>query len=95
MDIQRYWYDISVPWLPGIRAITLYPLCLYLGDAIDAPCTRAHEHYHRQEALRYGVILWYLWYVVLAVFNIGKPADQHPMEREAYRLSRECEAQGQ
>jgi hypothetical protein len=86
--------ELKVPWLPGgIRAITLWPVILYRADVYGNRCIQLHEHYHWRQALRWGVVPWYVAYLVLAVLWIGRPIDRHPLEREAYKLQRECEAQ--
>lgn len=85
--------EIVVPWLPGILAITLWPIIAY-RKGHKTKCLQVHEHYHWKQATRWLVVPWYLAYLVLALVNIGKPADQHLMEVEAYRLQRECEVQG-
>ena len=86
--------EMHVPWLPGhILAVTLWPFILYRAWS---PCTRVHEHYHWHQARRWGVIPWYIVYLTIGLFYVGKPASDHPMEREAYRLQRGCEdAMGQ
>jgi len=86
--------ELTVPWLPGgIRAVTLWPLVLYLRGYEDDPCVRLHEEYHWRQALRWGVVPWYAAYLLVGIFYIGKPAPRHPMEREAYRIERECRRQ--
>ena len=78
--------------LARIRAITLFPMILYVSTEVKAnPCIRAHELYHFNQALRWGVLPFYAVYLVLAIFNIGKPASRHPMERTPYRIQRDCE----
>lgn len=83
--------DINVRWLPGIRAITLWPFCLYAPSAWTDDCTHVHEYYHWHDALKWGVVPWYAAYLILAIKNIGKSQREHPMEREAYRLSDACD----
>ena len=81
--------ELNVPWLPfGTCAVTLWPFILY---RVRTPCLEVHEHYHWRQMRRWGVIPWYIVYLLIGIFYIGKPADKHPMEREAYRLQRECE----
>lgn len=81
--------EISVPWLPGgIRAITLWPFILYRERT---PCIEVHERYHWHQAARWFVLPWYIAYLAIGLFYIGRPADEHPLEREGYRLQRECE----
>lgn len=76
----------------GIRAITLWPCILYVSQEVKADlCIRAHEMYHWHQALRWGILPWYVAYLVIGLFYIGKPANAHPLEREAYRIQRECE----
>ena len=51
----------------------------------------AHEFVHVLQQKRFGwhgFLARYLW---ASLWNIGKPVDQHPYEREAYALSRQVE----
>ena len=85
--------EITVSRLPfGAGAITLWPFILYLPHAYADPCIRAHEHYHWRQALRWGVVLWYVTYLVLKPFYMGRPAEEHPLERPAYAVERKCRA---
>lgn len=84
-----------MPWLPfGALAMTLWPFVLYRRGH-HTHCIWMHEMAHFRDQGRWGV-LWpvvyglpYLfWNVVMLVRH--KPADWHPMEREAYNIEREC-----
>ena len=77
--------DIIVPKLPGkIAAITLWPFVVYRRGHETDYALRQHELYHWQEALRWGVVPWYLTYIALLPFYGG--GKNHPLEREAYAL---------
>ena len=83
--------EIVVPWLPGrIKAITLWPLILYKKGHYTR-CVKLHEYYHWRQVQEWGVIPWYLVYLLLGVFYAGKPAREHPLERAAYQLEDACE----
>lgn len=72
-----------VRWLPfGIVAITLWPFIIYAPKAVQS--TRVHELYHWFQIERWRVAPWYIWYLMLALLVIGKPANYHPLERGAY-----------
>jgi hypothetical protein len=72
-----------------VDAITLWPFILYRKGHRDNLPLRCHEHYHWREALRWGVLPWYLAYLA---FYFRKPSDRHPMEAPAYAKQREIEA---
>ena len=77
--------EITVPWLPkGVGAITLWPFIVYKTRALRDRY-REHELFHWRQALRWGVVPWYIAYIALMPFY-GDPR-AHPMEREAYRVS--------
>ena len=77
---------INVPWLPfGIRAITLFPAIVY-RKGHRTPAIELHELYHWRQIRRWGVLPWYIIYLVLALVYMGRPANEHPLEREAYRI---------
>ena len=81
--------EITVPRLiPGVDAITLWPFILYRRRYEDDIPLRCHEHYHWRQALRWGVIPWYLVYLALKLLYLGKPPDQHPLEAPAYAEQR-------
>ena len=83
--------ELVVRWLPfRARAMTLWPFVLYLPHAYGDRCTQVHERYHWKQALRWGVIPWYVAYLVLAVFY--RKAERHPLERPAYAVQRKCQA---
>lgn len=75
-----------------IKAVVLWPFIVYGSQEIRRDeCTQAHELFHWRQALRMGVIPFYLLYLVLGIFYIGRPASEHPLEREGYRIQRACE----
>ena len=83
---------VTVPWLPfRARAMTLWPFILLTPGVVGDDCIMAHEMYHWKQQRSWGVIPWFIAYLIMGVFYIGKPADHHPMEREGYRIQRECE----
>jgi hypothetical protein len=85
--------ELTVPWLPfGVQAIMLWPLVLYLPSVRHDPCVRAHEKTHWDEAVRWGVLLWYAVYLTLLPFWWGARNPMHPMEVPAYAAQRLCDA---
>ena len=86
--------EVTVPRLHarGVDAITLWPFILYRRGHRDNLPLRCHEHYHWREALRWGVLPWYLVYLLLLPFYFRKPSDQHPLEASAYAKQREVRA---
>jgi hypothetical protein len=83
--------EITVPRLhqDNIHAITLWPFILYRRGFQDDIALRCHEFFHWRQAFRWGVIPWYLVYLLLLPFYLGRPADQHPLEAPAYAKQRE------
>jgi hypothetical protein len=79
-----------VPLL-AVHAIMLWPFIVIRRDR-DDPCLRGHELYHFDEASSWGVLPWYVTYLVIVACRIGRPASSHPMERLARLLERECRA---
>ena len=57
--------------------------CIAGGIGTTSLC---HEHFHWRQALRWGVLPWYLWYLALVPFYLRKPSHEHPLERPAYEL---------
>ena len=86
--------EVTVPRLHarGVDAITLWPFILYRRGHRDNLPLRCHEYYHWREAFRWGVLPWYLFYLLLLPFYIRKPSDQHPLEVPAYAKQREVRA---
>jgi hypothetical protein len=85
--------EVTVPRLiKGIDAITLWPFILYRRGYQDDIPLRCHERYHWRQALRWGVVPWYLVYLVLKPFYLRKPPDQHPLEAPAYAQQRKIRA---
>ena len=69
--------------------MTLWPFILYLPEWRDNPKTRVHEHFHWEQAKRWGVLPWYALYLVLMLTVIGRPINKHPLEAPAYRAEAE------
>ena len=65
-------------------AITLFPFIFTHEDWRDDEALFAHEMYHWDEMLRWGVIPWYIRYLWLARKYGGGRA--HPMEKPAYAI---------
>ena len=84
---------LTVPKLqPGVDAVTLWPFIVYRrGYEQDLPL-RCHEHYHWRQALRWGVLPWYVAYLVLKPFYLGPRTRLHPLEVPAYAKQREVKA---
>ena len=86
--------ELTLPWLPApktVDAITLWPLILWRPGYRTNPGLRAHEVYHWKQAKRWGVLPWYLAYVILrVVYWTGGRG--HPMERRAYEIQDEINA---
>ena len=81
--------ELTVGWLPkGTDAVTLWPFIVYRQGYESNVPLRAHEMYHWRQALRWGVVPWYVAYLVLAPFFLRKPW-RHPMEVRAYEVQRE------
>ena len=80
--------NLIVPWLPGwIDAITLWPFIVYRrGCEASIPLQR-HEYCHWRQAVQWGVVPWYLAYVILLPFYWKRPRE-HPMEVGAYAVQR-------
>ena len=73
-------------------AITLFPFIFYRKD-VDSyrKGLRAHERYHWDNALRWGVLPFYVIYVVLLLKYGG--GENHPLEKPAYELQRKINAE--
>ena len=71
------------------HAITLWPFIFFRREKYKQDrALMAHEMYHWNQALKYGVIPWYILYVILLlIYRTG--GRKHPMERRAYELQRE------
>lgn len=78
--------EITVPRLhsENIQAITLWPFILYRRGFEDNIPLRCHEHFHWWQALRWGVIPWYLAYLLLQAYYFTRPPREHPLEAPAY-----------
>ena len=76
--------NLTVPWLPEwIDAVTLWPFIVYRRGCEDSISLRRHEYYHWRQAVQWGVVPWYLAYVILLPFYWKRPRE-HPMEVGAY-----------
>jgi hypothetical protein len=75
--------------LPGVDGITLWPFILYRRGKEGDIALRCHEHFHWRHALGWGVLPWYLAYLVLKLIYLRRPADQHPLEAPAYAKQRQ------
>jgi len=54
---------------PRRVAITLWPFIFYRStEALEDIPLKAHEHFHWKQALRWGVVPWYLAYLLLLPF---------------------------
>ena len=69
--------------------MTLWPFIVYRKGYETQPGLRAHEEYHWQQALRRGVVTWYLAYGSLMRFYLRKPW-RHPTEVGAHRVQLEA-----
>ena len=76
----------------GIDAVTLWPFIFYRRAVHTDIALRCHEYFHWRQAFRWGVIPWYLAYVLLRPFYLGQPADKHPLEAPAYAKQRQVRA---
>lgn len=87
--------ELRVPWLPfGNLAMVIWPLVLLTPTAYADECIRLHEAYHWHQALRWGVLPWYVAYAILGISVLirQRPQNEHPFERRAYELEWECAA---
>ena len=77
--------------LEKIAAITFpWPFIFYREGYQDRAIT-AHEHYHWSRIWRWGVVPWYVAYVVLAlIYRTG--GKNHPLERRGYAIADEVRA---
>ena len=90
MDIFKP-IELVCPWIipPKSVAITLWPFIFYRSkEALEDLPLQAHEHFHWKQALKWGVVPWYLAYLLLLPFYFRQRPDNHPMERQAYDLQR-------
>ena len=85
--------EITVPRLhsENAYAITLWPFILYRRGFQNNVPLRCHEYFHWRQALRWGVIPWYLTYLLLQVYYITRPPREHPLEAPAYAKQDEVE----
>ncbi len=73
-----------------VAAVTLYPYIIIKKEYEGDKCLRAHEEYHFNQIQKFGIIPWYLLYLILSIICIGKPADKHPLEKRAYEIQYKC-----
>lgn len=72
--------ELTVPALQkGVDAITLWPFIIYRRVTQDNLPLRCHEWFHWRQALRWGVLPWYL----------GARTPMHPFEAPAYAKQRQ------
>jgi len=83
--VNKIWFFPS--W---IAAVTLYPYIFIKKEYKDDKCIRAHEEYHFNQIQKFGIIPWYLLYLVLLLVYIGKPTNRHPLEKKAYEIQYKC-----
>jgi hypothetical protein len=84
--------ELTTRWLPpGVDGMTLWPFILYRRGHQGDIALRCHEHYHWRHALRWGVLPWYLAYLVLKLWYLGQPAERHPLEAPAYAKQRQVQ----
>ena len=86
--------EISLPRLhqDNIHAITLWPFIVYRREFQDDIALRCHEYFHWRQAFRWGVVPWYLTYLVLQLYYFWGPSERHPLEAPAYAKQREVQA---
>lgn len=84
-----------LPWpLPKWAiAVTIWPFIFYEPEAWADPCVRVHERYHWRDQMHWLVLPWLALYLVLGLVYMRRPANEHPLERGAYRLESECRSQ--
>ena len=77
--------NLTVAWLPGwIDAITPWPFIVYRRGCEDSTRLRRHEYYHWRQAFQWGVVPWYLAYVILLPFYWKRP--RSPSEKHGWRV---------
>lgn len=80
---------VNVSWWFWQRAMVLWPFILMTPNTDK--CTWKHELYHWHQILSWGILPWYIIYLSMGLFYMGKPANIHPLERKAYSIQWECE----
>lgn len=82
--------ELTVPALQrGVDAMTLWPFIIYRRGTQDNLPLRCHEWFHWRHALRWGVLPWYLAYILIKPFYLGTRTPQHPFEAPAYAKQRQ------
>ena len=77
---------VTPPFFPLPRrthAITLWPFVFYRRGHRQDEALRAHEEHHWRDALRWGVLPWYVAYIALALVH-RTGGRRHPLEAPAY-----------
>lgn len=69
--------------------MTLWPFIIYRRGTQDNLPLRCHEWFHWRQALRWGVLPWYVTYLALKPFYLGDRTPQHPLEAPAYEQQRQ------
>lgn len=88
VKVRKIW------WAPEwAYAFTMYPFIFMEPQVWDDKCVRQHELYHWYDQEANWVIPWVIKYAILGIWGIiiRQPNSKHPMEREAYRIQRQCE----
>ena len=79
--------EVTLPWFPiKADAIMLWPFIVYRKKG-HSEALRVHEKFHWNQAKKWGVIPWYITYLVL--YPKYKSTDKHPLEAPAYAAQRE------
>jgi len=55
-----------------VAAVTLYPYIIIKKEYEGDKCLRAHEEYHFNQIQKFGIIPWYLLYLILSIICIGE-----------------------
>lgn len=82
--------EITVPALPqGVDAVTIWPFIFYRRGTEDYLPLRCHEWFHWRQALRYAVLPWYAYYLLIKPFYLGERTPLHPLEAPAYAIQQQ------
>ena len=88
--------EVTSRWFPlpkRVKAITLWPFVVYRAGHTPSDGLRAHERVHFDQATRWGVLPWYLAYLVLAL-ACWTTGPRHPLEGPAYEIQRKVNRDG-
>ena len=89
---MKFPIEIISKWVPfKAHAITLFPFIIYKKGYENSPCLRVHERFHWYQARKWGVLPWYLAYLLLLLVYIGRPSREHPLEKPAYEKQWKCQ----